>query len=158
VFESSRRLKEEIQGLLGAVCHLAHGSYACIMEPGVILFESPEEPEGREIMKLRRLLEVGGAAIFKLPAQMAEESGPGPESDPFEGWEQDDLLLVFVNGRVALAIVCPDAEGPREDLMKPLRALVDRLLRYKETYRFDPKGRGLFVGRPKLDFVTIAKA
>ena len=48
-------------------------------------------------------------------------------------------------------------EGSRDEVMKPLQALVDRLLRYKEVYRFDAKGRGVFLGRPRLDFVTITK-
>src|SRR5688572_27817029 len=156
MFESARRLKEEIEGLLGAVRGIAEGRYACIMEPGVVLFETPEA-EGRERATLRRLLEVGAADIFALPEQMAAEGGPGPAADPFEGWDHDEILLIFVNGRVAVVVACADAEGSRDEVMKPLQALVDRLLRYKEVYRFDAKGRGVFLGRPRLDFVTITK-
>jgi hypothetical protein len=153
MFESAQRLTGEIQQLLEVLRTLAHGRYACLMEPGAILFETPE-PEGNEIMTLRRLLDLHAKAIFALPAAM-ESEGAGPEADPFEGWSHDELLLAFINGRVALVIACPDAEGVREPLMKPLRALVDRLFRYKETWRFDPAGRGLFFGRPRIDFVTV---
>jgi hypothetical protein len=154
MFESGQRIREEIHTLLDVLRDIAHGRYACVMEPGAILFEAPEA-EGNEIMTLRRLLELHAPAIFALPAAM-EAEGPGPEADPFEGWDHDELLLVFINGRVAVAIACPQAEANREALMKPLRALIDRLFRYKESYRLDAAGRGLFFGRPKVDFVTIA--
>jgi hypothetical protein len=155
MFESSRRLEEEIRGLLGAIRTLAEGRYACLMEPGVILFECPE-PEAREIVNLRCRLELQAKEIFALPAAMSSEDG-GPETDPFEGWEHDELLLAFVNGRVALVLACPRAEAAREEIERPLRALVDRLLRYREAYRFDLSGRGLFLGRPKLDFVSVGR-
>jgi hypothetical protein len=154
MFDSPRRLEEQIAGLLETIRAVADGRYACIMEPGTIHFESPE-PEGNEIMTLRRLLDLGAARIFTLPEQMADDLGPGPESDPFEGWDHDELLLAFVNGRVAVVVACPDAEAARGAILDPLRALVDRLLRWKGAYRLDARGRGLLFGRPKLDFVTI---
>jgi hypothetical protein len=85
-----------------------------------------------------------------------EGDGGGPESDPFEGWEHDELLLVFVNGKVALVVACPSAEASREPITKALHALVDRLLRWRSAWRLDERGRGLFFGRPKLQFVTVA--
>jgi hypothetical protein len=154
MFQSKARLTEDIETLLGAMRELAGARYVCLMEPGKILFETPE-PEGNEVMTLRRLLELQGAAIFALPAAMAGE-GEGPSEDPFEGWEHDEILLAFVNGKVGIAIACASAEAAREPIMKPLKILVDRLFRYNESWRLTEKGRGLFFGRPKLDFVTIA--
>jgi hypothetical protein len=156
MFQSPRRLKEDIAALLEAIRVTASGRYACVMDPSAILFETPE-PEGREIATLRRLLDLNMKSLFELPAAMAGEDS-GPAADPFEGWEHDELLLVFLNGRVAIVVACPDAEGSREVILTALTALVDRLLRYNESYRLNAKGRGLFFGRPKLDFVTIAHA
>ena len=105
MFESRERLADDIRRLLDAVRQEARGRYACLMEPGRILFEAPE-PEEREEWALRRLLEERSAALFSLPRSMA---GEGPAEDLFEGWETDEFLLAFVNGRVALAVACPDA-------------------------------------------------
>ena len=153
MFESSRRLLEDIDGLLGAVRHAVDGVYTCVMEPGKVLIETPAA-EG-DLARLRYLLEANGAAIFGLPAAMAGESGPS--SDPFEGWEESELCLVVVNDRVAVLAACPDAESARDAMMQPLRALVDRLLRLEGRYRLDGRGHGLFFGTPKLDFVTIGR-
>jgi hypothetical protein len=154
VFESRERLAGDIVHLLDAVRQEAGGRYACLMEPGRILFESPE-PEDREDFALRRLLEERSAALFSLPGSMA---GEGPSEDLFEGWEHDDFLLAFVNGRVALAVACPDAESVRDAVMRPLRALADRLFRYNETWRLDEKGRGFFLGSARLDVVVVGRA
>jgi hypothetical protein len=153
VFESRERLADDIRHLLDAVRQEADGRYACLMEPGRILFESPE-PEDREGWNLRRLLEERSAALFSLPHSMARE---GPAEDLFEGWEQDDFLLAFVNGRVALAVACPDAEAVRDAVMRPLRALADRLFRYNETWRLDERGRGFFLGSARLDVVVVGR-
>jgi hypothetical protein len=153
VFESRERLADDILHLLDAVRQEAGGRYACLMEPGRILFESPE-PEDRAGWTLRRLLEERSAALFSLPHSMA---GEGPAVDLFEGWEQDDFLLAFVNGRVALAIACPDAEAVRDAVMRPLRALADRLFRYNETWRLDERGRGFFLGSARLDVVVVGR-
>jgi hypothetical protein len=153
VFESRERLADDILHLLDAVRQEAGGRYACLMEPGRILFESPE-PEDREGWTLRRLLEERSAALFSLPHSMARE---GPAEDLFEGWEQDDFLLAFVNGRVALAVACPDAEAVRDAVMRPLRALADRLFRYNETWRLDERGRGFFLGSARLDVVVVGR-
>lgn len=153
MFESRERLVGDIRGLLDAVRQEARGRYACLMEPGRILFETPE-PEARDDWALRRLLEERSAALFSLPGSMA---GEGPGEDLFEGWEADDFLLAFVNGRVALAVACPDAEAARDAVMRPLRALADRLFRYNETWRLDEKGRGFFVGSARLDVVVVGR-
>jgi hypothetical protein len=153
VFESRERLADDIHRLLDAVRQEAGGRYVCLMEPGRILFESPE-PETHEEWALRRLLEERSAALFSLPGSMA---GEGPTEDLLEGWEEDDFLLVFVNGRVAVAVACPDAEAVRDAVMRPLRALADRLFRYNETWRLDEKGRGFFLGRARLDVVVVGR-
>jgi hypothetical protein len=153
VFESRERLAEDILHLVDAVRQEAGGRYACLMEPGRILFESPE-PEDQDGWTLRRLLEERSAALFSLPLSMADE---GPSEDLFEGWEKDDFLLAFVNGRVALAVACPDAEAVRDAIMRPLRALADRLFRYNEIWRLDEKGRGFFLGSARLDVVVVGR-
>src|SRR5687767_10989182 len=119
MFQSRQRVAEDIETLLAAIHDAAGARYVCLMEPGTILFETPE-PEGNEVMTLRRLLELQGAAIFALPAAMSDEGGPGPSEDPFEGWEHDELLLAFVNGKVALVVACASAEAAREPILKPL--------------------------------------
>jgi hypothetical protein len=156
MFGSHGRLKDDIATLLEAIRVTAGGRYACLIEPGSILFETPE-PEGNEIATLRRLLDLHAKEIFTLPAAM-DGTGPALEADPFEGWDHDELLLVFLNGRVALVLAGPAPDTAREKIAAPLRALVDRLLRYNRFYRLHPKGGGLFLGRPRLDFVTIGRA
>ena len=60
----------------------------------------------------------------------------------------DEFLLAFVNGKVALVVACPDAERAQGEVLRPLRALADRLFRLNAAWRVDEKGRGLFFGRP----------
>ena len=140
--------------ILDAVRGLAQGRYACVVEPKGILFESPE-PEGREAWALRRFLEEKCAALFAIPRAMAEGTDL---DDAFEEWQQDEFLLAFINGRVALVVACPEAESLRERVFPLLKVLADRLFRYNETYRLDPEGRGLFIGRPRLDIVVVGGA
>jgi hypothetical protein len=155
MFGSRARVKEDIATLLEAIRVTGNGRYACLIDPtGAILFETPE-PEGNEIATLRRLLDLQAKAIFALPAAMAAE-GAGPESDPFEGWEHDELLLVFLNRRVGLVLASPHADTARAKIDAPLRVLVDRLLQLDPAYRLNTAGSSLFFGRPQLDFVTIA--
>jgi hypothetical protein len=154
VFESSRRLSGEVVEILEAIRGLAEGRYACVVEPKGILFESPE-PEGREAWALRRFLEEKCAALFAIPRAMADGTDL---DDAFEEWQQDEFLLAFINGRVALVVACPEAEPLRERAFPLLKALADRLFRYNETYRLDPEGRGLFIGRPRLDIVVVGGA
>ena len=154
MFESPRRLSGEVVEVLEALRSLGQGRYACVVEPRGILFESPE-PEGAEAWALRRFLEEKCAALFAIPKAMAE--GTALE-DSFAEWNRDEFLLTFINGRVALVVACPDAESLRERAFPLLKALTDRLLRYNETYRLDPQGRGLFIGRPRLDIVVVGAA
>jgi hypothetical protein len=151
VFESSRRLSGEVVEVLEAIRGLGQGRYACVVEPRGIILESPE-PEGPEAWALRRFLEDKCAALFAIPQAMAD--GTALE-DAFEEWHRDEFLLTFINGRVALVVACPDAESLRERAFPLLKVLTERLLRYNETYRLDPQGRGLFIGRPRLDIVVV---
>jgi hypothetical protein len=152
MFESRERLAAEIKGLLAAVREVAEGRYACVLDPRGLLFESeaPEQPG----WALRRFLEERRSQILAIPGGLA---GGGPSEDVFEGWDQDDFLLAFWNGRVALVVACQAAEDARESVDQPLRALTDRLLRWDPSYRLDPQGRGLFLGRAKLDIVVAGR-
>ena len=154
MFDSSRRLSGEVVEVLEAIRGLGEGRYACVVEPRGILFESPE-PEGREAWALRRFLEDKCAALFAIPKAMAEGT---TLDDLFEEWHQDEFLLTVINGRVALVVACRDAESLRDRAFPLLKVLTDRLLRYNETYRLDPQGRGLFIGRPRLDIVVVGGA
>ena len=153
MFESSQVLTREIADLLHGLRVEAEGRYAAVVEPKGILFEDAEEAEGGWM--LRRFLEQHAAALFGIPQAMA---GDGPSQDVFEDWTEDEFLLVFINGRVALIVACPSAESARQRTDAPLRALADRLLRYNERWRVDARGRGFFLGRPRLDLVVIGKA
>jgi hypothetical protein len=154
VFESRRRLEDEINALLETLREDARGRYACLLEAkGLLPFETPE-PADREIAELRRLLEERAAAVIELPRHMAA----GTEmQDVFAGWEHDELFVAVLNGRVAVLVACPEAEPLRERALKPLRALADRLLRYNEAWRMDAQGRGFFFGRPRLDIVVVGR-
>jgi len=85
---------------------------------------------------------------------MTDEQAPPPPEDLFSEWEQEAFLLVFVNGRVALALAGVDPESDESELQRPLRVLVDRLLRFNATWR----GRGFLLGSPRLDFVRVGRA
>lgn len=104
---------------------------------------------------LRRFLEQRTEALFRIPAALAE----GAEmEDVFADWEADGFFLAFVNGRVALVVACPDPEKLKEQAEPPLRALVDRLFRLNAAWRLDEKGRGLFLGRARLDMIVVGRA
>ena len=153
MFESRERLEEEIHGLLDALRALGDGRFACLLEPKGLLFESAE-PEAEGHWMLRRFLEQRTEALFRIPAALA--SG-GPTEDVFADWEADGFFLAFVNGRVAL-VSCPDPEKLKEQAELPLRALVDRLFRLNAAWRLDEKGRGLFLGRARLDMIVVGRA
>ncbi len=152
MFESQARLSEEVQGLLGAVREATGARYACIAERRGIRFES--DPTAEPGWPIRRFLEPRLAAIFELPASLA---GAGPEQDAFEAWDDDDFLLAFLNGRVALLLACSDAEAAREPAERIFTALADRLLRLEPSWRVDAQGRGLFFGRPRVDWIVVAR-
>ena len=153
MFESKERLAGEIERLLDGILGAAGARYACVMEPGRILFETPAA-EGK-LLALRQFLEEKGTAVFRIPAGLAEQA---PLDDAFEGWDHDDFFLAFVNGRVALAVACPEAGTAEPAVQRALPALADRLLRYNESWRLDPQGRGLFFGNPRLDTVVVGRA
>lgn len=153
MFESDARLGRDISDLLGAIRAASGGRYACVLEPKAILFESGS-PEGPAGWVVRRFLEPRLLSLFALPASLA---GEGPQADVFEGWEEDDFVLAFLNGRVALVLACADAETARSQIEKLFDVLADRLLRFKASYRVDATGRGLFFGRPRVDWVVVAR-
>ena len=154
VFESKERLGKDVASLLGALRERGGGRYACVLEPGRVLFESAE-PGLEGGWALKQLFEQRPAELFALPARMASGEDMG---DLFDGWDHDEFLLAFLNGRVAVAVVCPEAEPLREDAEPLLQALADRLLRFDERWRLDEQGRGLVLGRPRLDVVVVGRA
>jgi hypothetical protein len=152
MFESRERLADDVGTLLEALRKQSGGRYACVLEPSGLLFESPHPDEGGSDPDLRTFLERNKAAIFTIPAGMA---GQSPLEDAFAGWERDEFLLAFVNGRVAVVVACPDAEQARPDAFDVLKVMADRLLRYDARYRLDEKGRGLFLGRARIDIIAV---
>jgi hypothetical protein len=158
VLESKERLADDIRGLLGACASAVGGRYACVLDPKSVLFENAE-PEGGQWV-LRQYLEKRAGRLFEIPKAMAA----GTElEDAFADWESpageppDEFLLAFINGRVALVAVCPNAEEAQGLVMRPLRALADRLFRLNAAWRLDEKGRGLFLSRPRLDLVAVGR-
>ena len=154
MFESPSKLAEEISELLLVVREVARGRYACLVEPEKTIFENPSEA-GHDLAALQAFLEDRRSALFSLPSAMASEE---PMEDVFAGWNHDEFLLAFLNGRVALVVACPEAARAQEQTERPLRALADRLLRYNPTYRMDGKGRGFFFGSPRLDLVVVGRS
>jgi len=155
MFDSPERLRQDIAAMLDALRALGAGRYACIVEPKGIAFESPPEIEDRESAALRGLVEQRRQALFGLPASL--EAGSELE-DVFEGWEHDELLLAFINGRVAVVIACREAEALKEAARRPLAALADRLFRFNPSWRIDPRGGGFFFGRARLDLIVVGHA
>jgi hypothetical protein len=154
MFESRQRLETDIVRWLTVLRELGGGRYAGLIEPGGILFES--EAEGAEQgWMLRQFLKEKAAALFTIPEGM--DAG-GPSEDVFADWSEDEFLLAFINRRVAVVVACPDAEALREQAMRPLKALSDRLLRYNQAWRLRPGGRGgFFMGRAQLDLVVVGR-
>ena len=154
MFESRKRLLDEIGRLLDVLRELGHGRYACLLEPSGIVLEREDENAEQGWM-LRQFLKEKAAALFTVPEAM--DSG-GPAEDVFADWSQDEFFLAFVNRRVAVVVACPAAETLRESAMRPLKALADRLLRYNQAWRLGPYGRGgFFMGRAQLDVVVVGK-
>ncbi len=155
MFESEARLREDILGLLGTIREAADARYACVVERSGVRFEIAEPTEAT--WPSRQFLEERLAKLFSIPKALAEDE---PIDDVFAEWEslagtEDEFLLAFVNGKVGLVVVCPQAERLRDELRRPLEVLADRLLRLNSAWRVDEKGRGLFFGRPRLDLVVI---
>lgn len=154
MFESREHLGRQIEDLLETIRLHSRGRYACLSEPGRVLFERAE-PSWDRSTALRALVEQQAAALFAIPASMA--SGDAME-DVFGAWADDEFLLAVINGRVALVVACPEAEPLRQALLPLLKVLADRLLRYEGRYRMDARGRGFFLGQPQLDLVVIGRA
>jgi hypothetical protein len=155
MFESSGRLQEEVRGLVEALRTLAEGRYAALFDRKGLLLETPPGGEKGE-WALRGFVQKHAEALFRIPAALHD-----PEQamdDAFEDWTDDEFFLAFVNGRVGLIVACPDAKRVEDDSPELLRALVDRLLRLNPGWRTDEKGRGIFVGRPRLDTVAIGRS
>lgn len=155
MFESHEKLADEIRRLLGALRVLGDGRYACLLEPrGGVLFDDAD-PEANPPWALRQFLERRTKALFAIPAQLVSEAGV--EEDAFAEWEDDGFFLVFVNGRVAVVVACPDPEALEKEAGRLLKVLVDRMIRYNAAWRADEKGRGLFFSRPRLDTVVVPR-
>jgi hypothetical protein len=158
MFESEARLRDDVLGLLAAIRATADARYVCVVEPSGVRFELAEPEDAT--WPSRQFLEQRLTTLFKIPEALA---GEGPTHDVFDEWQspagaEDQFLLAFVNGKVGLVVVCPDAEASRAEVRKPLEVLADRLLRLNASWRVDEKGRGLFFGRPRLDVVVIGGA
>jgi hypothetical protein len=158
LFESRERLAEDVVGLLGACASAVGGRYACVLDPKGVLFEHGGGEGGHWV--LRQYLDKRAARLFEIPPAMTA----GTEmDDAFADWESpageppDEFLLAFINGRVAVVLACPDAESAQGLVVRPLRALADRLFRLNPAWRVDEKGRGLFLSRPRLDLVVVGK-
>ena len=151
IFESHSALRQGLLEAMDAIRTLGEGRYACVLDAGAIVLESPEPADGRSFA-LRQLIEDRRAAILSIPQTLA---GDGPMEDVFTDWHEDEFLLAFLNQRVALVVACPDAEALKESGTQLWPVWADRVLRFDERYRIDPKGRGLLFGSPRLDLVVI---
>jgi hypothetical protein len=151
IFESRSALRDGLLEAVHAIRTLGEGRYACVLDAGAIVLESPEPADGRSFA-LRQLIEDRRAAILAIPQTLADG---GPREDVFADWQEDEFLLAFLNQRVVLVVACPDAEALKESAEALWPVWADRVLRFDERYRIDPKGRGLLFGSPRLDLVVI---
>lgn len=154
IFESRSALRQGLLETMETLRTLGEGRYACVLDAGGIVLESPEPADGRSFA-LRQLIEERRAAILSIPQTLADEA---PMEDSFADWHEDEFLLAFLNQRVALIVACPDAEALKEQAAPLWPVWADRVLRWDERYRIDPKGRGLLFGSPRLDLVVIGGA
>jgi hypothetical protein len=143
------RLDRDIADALDALQRLVDARYVWVSDAQRTWFESGG---GEEIASLRAFLEGRRGALFAIPEALA--SG-GPMEDVFEGWHDDQFLLAFVNGRLAIVAACADAEKARETSFDLVRVLADRLFRYDPRLRIDARGGGLFLGRARIDVVAV---
>jgi hypothetical protein len=126
-----------------------------VIEPKGVLFDDAD-PEALPSWPLRRFLEQRTKALFAIPRALASEAGL-EEEDVFAQWKDDGFFLVFVNGRVAAVVACPEPESLEKEAGRILKVLVDRLVRYNSAWRADERGRGLFFSRPRLDTVVVGR-
>jgi hypothetical protein len=152
IFESRSALRQGLLEAVDAIRTLGDGRYACVLDAGAIVLESPEPEDGRSFA-LRQLIEERRAAILSIPQTLADDR---PLEDVFAEWHEDEFLLAFLNQRVALVVACPDAEALKEGASALWPVWADRVLRLDERYRIDPKGRGFLFGSPRLDLVVIS--
>lgn len=155
MFESSRRLHEDVRGLVEAMRTLGEGRYAVLFDRKGPLLETPPGGE-KGGWALRDFVQKHAEALFRIPAALHDPELP--MEDTFAGWTEDEFFLAFVNGRVGLLVACPDAKRLEDGSAELLQALVDRLLRLNPGWRTDEKGRGIFFGRPRLDTVAIGRS
>lgn len=151
IFESRSVLRQGLLEAVDAIRTLGEGRYACVLDAGAIVLESPEPADGRSFA-LRQIIEDRRAAILAIPQMLADG---GHLEDVFADWHEDEFLLAFLNQRVVLVVACPDAEALKEGAEALWPVWADRVLRFDERYRIDPKGRGLLFGSPRLDLVVI---
>jgi len=154
MFESHEKLGMEIRRLLGALRALGGGHYACLLEPKGVVFEDVP-PEADAPWDLRRFLEERSEALFALPRALASDGEI--REDVFASREDEGFFLVFVNGRVAVIVACPDPGALESEAGRVLKVLVDRMIRYNTAWRADEKGRGLFFSQPRLDTVVVGR-
>jgi hypothetical protein len=152
VFESRARLQEDTQGLLDSLRELAEGRYAVLFDRKEILLESPPDPAGGA--PLRRFVQSRTEALFRVPAAL---HGGEEMEDLFEDQPGDGFFLAFLNGRVGVLAACPDPQRLEQEAGSLLKVLADRLLRLNPAWRVDERGRGLFLGSPRLDTVVIGR-
>lgn len=155
MFESRDKLKEEIGRVLEGLRAATGARHAAILDPTGVLFESAEPPDDDHAVRLRHFLERRRHDLFAIPAAMGTDASM---DDAFDEWGEDEFVLVFVNGRVALVLACAGAGAARDRLARGLNVLVDRLVRWEPRYRMDARGRGFFFGRAKLDVVLVGGA
>ena len=86
--------------MVEAIRRLGEGRYACVLDAGGIVVESPEPPDGRAFA-LRQLIDDRRAAILAIPRTLAEDTAT---EDAFADWHEDQFLLAFLNQRVALIV------------------------------------------------------
>jgi len=154
MFESRDRLADDIRRLLGSLRALGEGRYACLFEPGGVLFEDAE-PDEDPPWPLRRFLEQRAKALFAIPGAVL--SGGEMDEDLFAEWEDDGFFLVFINGRVVVVVACPDPAELEKESGRIIKILVDRAVRYNSAWRADERGRGLFFSRPRLDTIVVER-
>jgi hypothetical protein len=155
MFESGERLARDVAEALTVLRRMGEGRYACLLERGGLVLEDPPPDAQVDRAALGTFLEARSAALFGIPEGLAAD---GPTDDVLGDWGEDEFLLAFLNGKVAVVVACPDAEGLRTAAEAPLNVLVDRLFRWRPAYRLDPQGRGLFVSAPRLDIVVVGRA
>jgi len=152
VFESSSRLADQIASLLEGIRLEAEGRYACLLDDRRLLCEAPAGAPPPELAGLVRDLLANATRLFEIPGQM--EAGADME-DLFAPWPEQEFLLAFVNRRVVLVLACPEPAPLQESLLPGLRAMADLLFRYEPRFRLDERGRGLFLGRGRIDTVVV---